>query len=106
MRPRSALVLAATAVAVAAAWLLAPTGWIVAADAALKPWRPALGALRVGGIVSAWLWWDRLVGAVPGLPAAAAEHLRTRRHFWCGALAAVELALVRNVVGALWRLAA
>ena len=96
----------AVAASMAAALAVVPPGWIVAADAALETWRPALGALRAGGIVSAWLWWDRLVGAVPGLPAEAATHLRERRHLWCGTLAAVELVLVRNVFGALWRLVA
>ncbi len=94
---------AAAAMAVVAA-VAVPPGWIVGADAALEPWRPWLGALRVAGIVSAWIWWDGLVGAVPGLAEDAAAHLRNRRHFWCGALVAVELVLVRNVFGALWRL--
>ena len=98
--PVAAAALAAVALAVL------PSGWIVAVDAALVPWRPWLGALRIAGIAGAWIWWDRLVGSVPGLTADAAGHLRGRRHFWCGALAAVELVLVRNVFGALWRLAA
>ena len=106
MRVRTWLVpLSAAAVATAALTAL-PPGWIVAADAGLAPLRPWLGVLRVAGIAAAWLWWDRLVGAVPGLPDDAAAHLRDRRHFWCGALAAVELVLVRNVFGALWGLAA
>ncbi|MXY17842.1 MAG: hypothetical protein F4Y57_12830 [Acidobacteria bacterium] len=96
---------AAAAVAVLAVVAL-PPGWIVAADAALEPWRPWVGALRVAGIAAAWIWWDRLVGAVPGLPDDAAAYLRARRHFWCGALAAVELVLVRNVFGGVWRLLA
>lgn len=96
----------AVAALIVAALVVAPPGWIVAADAALKPWRPWLGALRVAGIAAAWIWWDRLVGALPGLPEDAAAHLRDRRHFWCGALAAVELVLVRNVFGAVWGLAA
>ncbi|MCY3810256.1 MAG: hypothetical protein OXH15_00475 [Gammaproteobacteria bacterium] len=95
---------AAAALAVAALLVLPPR-WIVAIDAVLQPWRPWLGALRVSGIVAAWIWWDRVVAALP-LPADAAAHLRSRRHFWCGALAAVELVLVRNVFGVLWRLAA
>ena len=97
--------LAAAALAVAGLAVV-PPGWIVAADAALAPWRPWLGALRVAGIAAAWIWWHRLAGALPGLSAEAASHLRRRRHFWCGALAAVELVLVRNVLGALWRLLA
>ena len=98
--PVAAAALAVVAVAVV------PPGWIVAADAALGPWRPWLGALRVAAIAAAWIRWDRLVGALPGLSDAARAHLRGRRHFWCGALAAVELVLVRNVFGVLWRLAA
>ena len=99
------VVVAATAGAVAAALAL-PSGWIAAADAALAPWRPWLGGARLAAIAAAWIWWDRVVGAVPGLCADAAAHLRGRRHFWGGALAAIELVVVRNVVGALWRLAA
>ncbi len=99
------VVVAATAGAVAAALAL-PSGWIAAADVALAPWRPWLGGARVAAIVAAWVWWDRLVRALPGLGDDAREHLRGRRHFWAAALAAVELVLVRNVGGALWRLAA
>ena len=106
MRVRRWLVPVAAAALAVLALLVAPPGWIVAADAALEPWRPWLGVLRGAAIVAAWIWWDRLVGAVPGLPEGAAAHLRDRRHFWCGALAAVELVLVRNVFGALWRLLA
>ena len=106
MRARAWLAPVAVAALAVAAVVVVPPGWIVSADAALDPWRPWLGALRVAAILSAWIWWERLVGAVPGLSADAAEHLRDRRHFWCGALAAVELVLVRNVFGALWSLAA
>lgn len=106
MRLRTWLVPVAAAAVAAAALIVVPPRWIVAATAALEPWRPWLGALRVAGIAAAWIWWDRLVGAFPGLPEDAAAHLRGRRHLWCGALAAVELVLVRNVFGALWRLAA
>ena len=88
------------------ALVLLPPRWIVGADAALEPWRPWLGGVRVAAIVAVWLSWDRLIGVVPGLPEAAAAHLRARRHFWCAALAAVELVLVRNLFGALWRLLA
>ena len=103
MSARRWLVPVAAAVLAAVALLAVPPRWIVAADAALEPWRPWLGALRVAGIAAAWLWWDRLVAVLP-LSADAAAHLRSRRHFWCGALAAVELVLVRNVFGGLWRL--
>ena len=96
----------AAAVLAAVALLLVPPAWIAAADAALEPWRWWLGGMRIALIAAAWLWWDRLVGAIPGLSDDAAAHLRDRRHFWCGALAAVELVLVRNVFGALWGLAA
>ena len=105
MRLRNWLVLGAAAVAVAAAWVLTPPRWIISADAALQPWRPWLGALRVAGIASAWIWWNGLVGALSWLPDDAAAYLRDRRHFWAGAFAAIELVLVRNVFGALWRLA-
>ena len=100
------LVLACSAAAVAAALVLLPPGWIGRAETALAPWRPWLGGARIAAIVAAWIWWDRLVAALPGLPEDAAAHLRKRRRFWTGALVAVELVVVRNVFGALWRLAA
>ena len=106
MSVRSWPVPVAGAVLAAVALIVVPPRWIVAADAALAPWRPWLGGLRVAGIAAAWIWWDRLVVALPGLPEGAAAYLRRRRHFWCGALAAVELVLVRNVLGALWSLLA
>ena len=106
MRLATWLVPVAVAALAVAVLVAVPPGWMVSADAALEPLRPWLGALRVAAIVSAWVWWDRLVRALPGLPEVAAVHLRERRHFWCGALAAIELVLVRNVFGALWRLAA
>ena len=102
MSVRSWLVPVAAAAVAAVTIVALPPGWIVAADAALAPWRPWLGGLRVAGIAGAWIWWDRVVVALPGLPEPAAAYLRRRRHFWCGALAAVELVLVRNVFGALW----
>ncbi|MCY3812733.1 MAG: hypothetical protein OXH15_13140 [Gammaproteobacteria bacterium] len=105
MSARRWLVPLAAAALAALGLVVLPPGWIVAADAALQPWRPWLGALRVAGIAVAWIWWERLVAVLP-LSADAAAHLRSRRHFWCGALAAVELVLVRNVLGALWRLLA
>ena len=95
-----------SAAAVAAALVLVPAEWIAAADARLAGWRPWLGGLRAAAILGAWIWWDGLVARIPGLAPEASAHLRGRRHFWCGALAAVELVLVRNVCGALWRLAA
>ena len=106
MRLATWLAPVAVAALAVAALVVVPPRWIVAADVALEPWRPWLGALRAAAILSAWIWWDRLVGAVPGLPEDAAEHLRERRHFWCGALAAIEVVLVRNVFGAVWSLAA
>ena len=106
MRVRTWLVVGAMAAALSAAVLFVPPRWIVAADAGLEPWRSWLGGVRVVLIVAAWIWWDRLVGALHGLPAEAAAYLRERRHFWCGTLAAVELIVVRNAPGALWRLLA
>ena len=106
MSVRNWLAPIAAAAAAVVALVVVPPEWIVAADVAVEPWRPWLGALRGVGIAAAWLWWDRLVGVLPGLPAEAAAYLRRRRHFWCGALAAVEVVLVRNAFGALWRLAA
>ena len=106
MSVRTWLLPVAAAVLAAAALLLVPPAWIVAADVALEPWRWWLGMARIALIAAAWLWWDRLVGMVPAFSDDVAAHLRDRRHFWCGALAAVELVLVRNVFAALWRLAA
>ncbi len=98
--------LGGSAAAVAAALALLPAEWIAAADARLAGWRPWLGGLRAAAILGAWIWWHGLLARIPGLSPEASGYLRARRHFWCGALAAVELVLVRNVFGALWRLAA
>ena len=106
MSVRNWFVPAAAAALALVALVFVPPGWIVAADAALAPWRPWLGALRIAGIAAAWIWWNRLLGALPGLSAESCAYLRRRRHFWCGAVSAVELVLVRNVFGELWRLAA
>ena len=106
MSVRSWLVPVAAAALAVVALVVAPPGWIVAADVALQPWRPWLGGLRIACIAAAWIWWDGLIGALPGISADAAAHLRRRRHFWCGALAAIELVLVRNAFGALWSLLA
>lgn len=100
------LSLGGLAAAVATGLVLLPGEWIAAADARLAGWRPWLGGLRTAAILGAWIWWDELVARIPGLTPEASAHLRARRHFWCGALAAVELVLVRNVFGALWRVAA
>ena len=100
------LSLGGSAAAVAAALVLLPAEWIEAADARVAGWRPWLGGLRAASIVGVWIWWHGLVARIPGLTPEASGYLRARRHFWCGALAAVELVLVRNVFGALWRLVA
>ena len=105
MRSANWLVLGATAAAVAAALVLLPPGWIVRAEAAADAWSGWLGAARIAAIGAAWVWWDALVGRIPGISADGAAHLRARRPFWIGALLAVELLLVRNVPGALWALA-
>ena len=94
------------AAAVATALAALPAEWIAGADARLAGWRPWLEGVRGGAILGAWVWWPGLVSRIPGLTPEAAAHLLARRHFWCGALAAVELVLVRNVFGALWRFAA
>ena len=99
------LALLGSAVAVLAALVLAPPGWIAHADARLDGWRVWLGILRAAAIAAAWVWWNALVGAIPGLSADGAAYVKSRRVFWIGALAAVELVLVRNVPGALWALA-
>ena len=92
------------AAAVLVALVLLPPEWIAHADARLAAWRVWLGGLRVAAIVTAWVWWDTLVGAVPGLGTDGAAYLRSRRGFWIGALVAIELVVVRNVPGALWAL--
>ena len=106
MRATNWLVLGGTAAAVVAALIVIPPEWIAAADERLSAWRPWLGGLRVAAIVAVWVWWNRLVAALPGLTEEGAEYLRARRGFWAGALAAVELVVVRNLPGALWRLVA
>ena len=100
------LVLGGSAAAVVAALIFVPPEWLAAADERLAAWRAWLGGARAAAIVAAWVWWNGLVARVPGLNAEAVAYLRGRRHFWGGALLAVELVLVRNVPGALWRLAA
>lgn len=106
MRSANWLVLGAAAAAVAAVLVALPAGWIVRAEAGVAAWSGWLGAARFAGIGAAWVWWDALVGRIPGIAPDGAAHLRTRRPFWIGALLAVELVLVRNVPGALWELAA
>ena len=91
---------------VVAVLVLAPADWIVALEGRIAGWRPWLGGLRAVAIAGVWIGWNGLVARIPGLTAEGVAHLRSRRHFWCGALAAVELALVRNLPGALWHLAA
>ena len=93
------------AAAVVGALVFVPPEWIVDAEARLTGARVWLGGLRVAAIVAAWVWWDTLVAAVPRLGADGMAYLRGRRRFWIGALAAVELVLVRNVPGTLWSLA-
>ena len=106
MRSANWLVLGATTTAVVAALVMLPPGWIVRAEAAVVAWSGWLGAARIVAIGAAWVWWDALVGRIPGIAADGAAHLRARRPFWIGALLAVELLLVRNAPGALWALAA
>lgn len=106
MKSANWLVLGATAAAVVAALVMLPPGWIVRAEAAVSAWSGWLGAARIAAIGAAWIWWDALVGRIPGIAADGAAHLRARRPFWIGALLAVELLLVRNAPGALWALAA
>ncbi|MCY3812116.1 MAG: hypothetical protein OXH15_10005 [Gammaproteobacteria bacterium] len=102
MRAANWLVLGATAAAVVAVLVLAPPGWIARAETVVAAWSGWLGAARIAAIAAAWVWWDALVGRLPGITADGAAHLRARRAFWIGALVAVELVLVRNVVGTLW----
>lgn len=106
MRAANWLVLGGTAAAVVAALLLVPPGWIVRAESSVAAWSGWLGAARIAAIAAAWVWWDALVGRLPGLEPDGAAHLRARRPFWIGALLAVELVLVRNVLGTLWEFAA
>ena len=106
MRSANWLVLGATAAAIVAALVMLPPGWIVRAEVAVAAWSGWLGAARIAAIGAAWVWWDSLVGRIPGIAADGAAHLRARRPFWIGALLAVELLLVRNAPGALWALTA
>ena len=106
MRSAVWLAVGGTAVVAVAAAALLPSGWIVRAESVVSAWSGWLGAARIAGIAAAWVWWDALVARVPGLAAEGAAHLRERRTFWIGVLVAVELVVVRNVVGTLWTLAA
>ena len=106
MRSANWLVLGASTACVVALLALLPPGWIAGAESALSVWRGWLGAARVAAIVAAWIWWDALVERLPAVGPDGTAYLKRRRTFWIGALAAVELVVVRNVFGALWRLAA
>ena len=106
MRAAKRLAWGAAVLAAVAAAALLPSGWIVRAESGVAAWSGWFGAARLAAIAAAWVWWDALVARVPGIGAEGAAHLRTRRTFWIGALLAVELAVVRNVFGALWTLAA
>ncbi len=97
------LALIAAVTALAAGLVLLPPEWVAAADRGLAAWRPMFGILRAAAIVAAWAWWDALVALVPDLSDTASAYLRSRRNFWVGMLAAVELVLVRNLPGVLWR---
>ena len=106
MRSANWLVLGGSTACVAALLVVVPSGWIAGAENALSAWRGWLGGARVAAIAAAWIWWEPLVDRLPGVGPEAAAHLKRRRNFWTGALLAVELVVVRNVFGALWRLAA
>ena len=102
MRAAGLLVPVAAAAAVAAALVALPGEWIAAAEAHVGTWSAWLGGARIAAIAAAWMWWDALVGRVPGLGPEGAAYLKARRTFWCATLAAVELVVVRNAPGALW----
>jgi len=93
-----------TVAGVLALLVLVPGEWLSQAEARLAAWRGWLGAVRIAAIVAAWAWWDALVGRIPGITPAGAAWLRRRRTFWIGALAAIELVVVRNLPRALWEL--
>ena len=101
MRSASWLVLGASAAVVLAALALLPPEWIARAETGVAAWRGWLGAARIGAIVAAWVWWDALVARVPAMTPDAVAWLRERRVFWVGALVAIELVVVRNVLAAL-----
>ena len=102
MRAAGLLLPAAAAAAGAAAMVALPAEWIAAAEARIGTWSAWLGGARIAAIAGAWLWWDALVTRVPGLDSEGVAHLKARRGFWIGTLAAVELAVVRNALGVLW----
>ena len=104
MRAAGLLVPVAAAAAGAGALVALPAEWIAAAEARVGAWSAWLGGARIAAIAAACLWWDALVERVPGLGPEAMAYLKARRAFWCGTLAAVELVVVRNALGALWAL--
>lgn len=106
MRSAAWLVLGASTACVVGLLVVLSSAWIAGAESALAAWRGWLGAARVAAIVAAWIWWDAVVERMPALGPDAAVYLKSRRRFWIGALVAVELVVVRNVLGALWSLAA
>lgn len=72
------------------------------AGAVVGDWQTWLTVARVAGIGALWFWWDRFAGWAGG-GAAAVAYLRERRNFHCGCLVGVELVIVQNVAGDLWR---
>ena len=104
VRAKGLLVPVAAAAAGAAALIALPAEWLAAAEARVGAWSAWLGGARVAAIAGAYLWWDALISRVPGLTDEGAAYLKSRRAFWCGTLAAVELVVVRNAPGALWAL--
>ena len=106
MRSANWLVLGTATVLVVAALVLLPPEWIARAERNTAAWSGWLGGARLAGIVAAWFWWDALVERVPGITVDGAAYLRRRRVFWIGALVAVEIVVVRNVLGWLWSVVA
>jgi len=82
---------------------LAANGVLDAAAGVSSRWAVPLTVVRVGVIAGLWWWWMPLMERVPGLTAAGREYLAKRRHFYALALCAVEVLVVLNALGELWR---
>ena len=78
MRAAGLLLPVAAAAAGAAAMVAMPAEWLAAAGTWTGSWSAWLGGARIAAIGAAYLWWDALVGRVPGLDPEGAAYLTPR----------------------------
>ena len=63
---------------------------------AVGPWGWPLTGVRCAGLAAIWIWWRRVVAAVPGLHEEAREYLLGRRNVYVGLFGVVEVMIVAN----------